>query len=191
MRAEPVARAAWHVVCGASASAGSIRPEGEDVMFKTIIRTTACLAVSAAAFIVITKMDATAAKPRSPSVPEASEPKPAPGKSTSTAPVLVAPKLTVASLKMPPPAAAATSEPSSQKGDAAPLPPLPNWKGKRLSLARREARSLGFKVTAVDESGETVPAAMAGIYRVRRQLTQAGTAVQFVAREIVETTSGY
>ena len=49
-------------------------------MLKTIIRTTACLAVSATAFIVITKMDATAAKPRSPSVPEASEPKPAPSK---------------------------------------------------------------------------------------------------------------
>ena len=55
-------------------------------MLKTIIRTTACLAVSATAFIVITKMDATAAKPRSPSVPEASEPKPAPSKPAPPAP---------------------------------------------------------------------------------------------------------
>ena len=43
-------------------------------MLKAIIRTSTCLAVSATAFIVITKMDATAAEPRSPSVPEASEP---------------------------------------------------------------------------------------------------------------------
>ena len=150
-------------------------------MLKAIIRTTACLAVSATAFIVITKMDATAAKPRSPSVPEASEPKPAPSK----------PKLTVAILKTPPPAAAATPASTKKNDDDTTGEPLPNWKGKRLSLARREARNLGLKVTAVDESGETVPAAMAGIYRVRRQLAQTGEAVQFVVREIVDTASGY
>ena len=157
-------------------------------MLKAIIRTTACLAVSATAFIVITKMDATAAKPRSPSVPESSEPKPAPSKPAPPAPAPPAPKLTVAILKTPPPAAAATSP---KKNDEATGEPLPNWKGKRLSLARREARTLGLKVTAVDESGETVPAAMAGIYRVRRQLAQTDAAVQFVVREIVDTASGY
>jgi hypothetical protein len=157
-------------------------------MLKAIIRTTACLAVSAAAFIVITKMDATAAKPRSPSVPEASEPKPAPSKPAPPAPAPPAPKLTVAILKTPPPAATAAS---TKKDDDTAGAPLPNWKGKRLSLARREARTLGLKVTAVDESGETVPAAMAGIYRVRRQLAQTGEAVQFVVREIVDTASGY
>ena len=56
------------------------RRGGDDTMLKTFIRTTACLAMSATAFIVVTKMDATAAKPRSPSVPEASQPKPAPSK---------------------------------------------------------------------------------------------------------------
>jgi hypothetical protein len=160
-------------------------------MLKAIIRTTACLAVSATAFIVITKMDATAAKPRSPSVPEASEPKPAPSKPAPPAPAPPAPKLTVAILKTPPPAAAATPASTKKNDDDTTGEPLPNWKGKRLSLARREARNLGLKVTAVDESGETVPAAMAGIYRVRRQLAQTGEAVQFVVREIVDTASGY
>jgi hypothetical protein len=160
-------------------------------MLKAIIRTTACLAVSATAFIVITKMDATAAKPRSPSVPEASEPKPAPSKPAPPAPAPPAPKLTVAILKTPPPAPAASPASTKKNDDDTAGEPLPNWKGKRLSLARREARNLGLKVTAVDESGETVPAAMAGIYRVRRQLAQTGEAVQFVVREIVDTASGY
>ena len=62
-------------------------------MLKTIIRTTACLAVSATAFIAVTKMDARAAKPRSPSVPGTTEAKPAPSKA---APPVPAPKLTVA-----------------------------------------------------------------------------------------------
>ena len=160
-------------------------------MLRTIIRTTACLAVSATAFIVITKMDATAAKPRSPSVPEASEPKPTPRKPAPPVPTPPPPKLTVASLTTPSRAAGTTTEPPSKSADAAALAAPPNWKGKRLSLARREARNLGFKVTAVDESGETVPAAMGGIYRVRRQLAQTDAAIQFVVREIVETAGGY
>jgi hypothetical protein len=159
-------------------------------MLKTIIRTTACLAVSATAFIVITKMDATAAKPPSPSVPEASEPKSTPHKPAPPVPAPPPPKLTVASLTMPPHAAGTTTEPPSKNADAAALPP-PSWKGKRLSLARREARNLGFKVTAVDESGEAVPAAMGGIYRVRRQVAQTDAAIQFVVREIVDTAAGY
>jgi hypothetical protein len=74
---------------------------------------------------------------------------------------------------------------------------VPDWKGKRLSVARREARKLGLNVTAVDETGEAVPAAMAGIYRVRRQLTSAGTAidrgadVELRVREIARTAEGY
>jgi hypothetical protein len=166
------------------------RRKGEDAMLKTIIRTTACLTLSAAAFIVITKMDATAAKSRSPSAPEASEPKPAPRKPAPPAPAPPAPKLTTASLVLPAKTTPSTST-AATKGDETAAAPLPNWKGKRLSLARREARNLGLKVTAVDESGETVPAPMAGIYRVRRQLAQTDTAVQFVVREIVDTAAGY
>jgi hypothetical protein len=172
-------------------------------MLKTFIRTTACLAVSAAAFIVVTKMDATAARPRSSSIPEATEPKPAkpaPSKSTPPAPAPPAPKMTTASLKLPA-STAAMAKPattaSSGKADRDSTLTIPDWKGKRLSVARREARKLGLNVTAVDESGEAVPADMAGAYRVRRMLTAAGTAaepgtdVQVRVREIVETASGY
>ena len=158
-------------------------------MLKTIIRTTACLAVSATAFIAVTKMDARAAKPRSPSVPETAEPKPAPSKSAPPAP---APKLTVASVKSTPATTASTPSTATTKpADATPLPALPNWKGKRLSVARREARKLGVDVTAVDESGDPVPAELASSYRVRRQLAQVGSAVQVVVREIVDAAAGY
>jgi hypothetical protein len=158
-------------------------------MLKTIIRTTACLAVSATAFIAVTKMDARAAKPRSPSVPETTEAKPAPSKAAPPAP---APKLTVASVKATPATTASTQAPATTKpADAAALPTLPNWKGKRLSVARREARKLGVDVTAVDESGDPVPPELASSYRVRRQLAQVGSAVQVVVREIVDAAAGY
>jgi len=163
-------------------------------MLKTIIRTTACLAVSATAFIAVTKMDARAAKPRSPSVPETADPKPAPSKSAPPAPAPPAPKLTVASVKSTPATTASTpstATATTKPADATALPALPNWKGKRLSVARREARKLGVDVTAVDESGDPVPAELASSYRVRRQLAQVGSAVQVVVREIVDAAAGY
>lgn len=151
-------------------------------MFKTIVRTTACLAVSAAAFIVITKMDARAGA-RSKSAPPAEEEtkEVAPTKSTST----------------PTPAAAPAALPSSARTDADTTLTVPDWKGKRLSVARREARKLGFNVAAFDEEGERVPANRGSGYRVRRQLTAAGTPiapgadVELRVREVYDTPSGY
>ena len=140
-------------------------------MLKTIIRTTTCLAVSAAALIAVTKMDATAGDRRSRSNPESTAPKPAPSKPAPSAPART---LTV-----------------------------PNWKGKRLSVALRDARKLGITVTALDDRGDVVttgdvlPAQPASDFRVRRMLTSAGTAVepgadvQVRVREIVDTAAGY
>lgn len=74
---------------------------------------------------------------------------------------------------------------------------VPDWKGKRLSVARREGRKLGLLVTARDDDGEPVSADMASGYRVRRQLTKAGTpveagaAVDLRVREVVDAASGY
>ena len=74
---------------------------------------------------------------------------------------------------------------------------MPDWKGKRLSVARREARKLGFNVAAFDEEGERVPADRGSGYRVRRQLTGGGHAVEPGAdvelrvREVYDTPSGY
>jgi len=159
-------------------------------MSKTFVRTTTCLAVSAAALIAITTLDAIAAKPRSPSVPETTEPKPAP-KPPAPKPSAPPTKLTVASLALPKVAPATTSS----RADSGLT--IPNWKGKRLSVALREARKLGLNVTAVDEGGEAVAADEASSYRVRRMLTAAGTTVQpggeveVRVREIVDTAMGY
>ena len=169
-------------------------------MLKTIIRTTACLALSAAAFIVITRMDATAAKSKS-AAPEGETAAPATPKSGAEPkkPKQPPPKLEVASLKLPSstaPAAAAATAPSTAGGLDG-LRTVPDWKGKRLSVARREARKLGFDVTATDQNGEPVPAEVASRYRVRQQLTAAGTPiepgadVELRVREIPRPLSGY
>jgi len=167
-------------------------------MLKTIIRTTTCLAVSAAALIAVTKMDATAGDRRSRSNPESTAPKPAPSKPAPSAPAPTpapsAPKLVVASLALPP--APVPSAPARTLT-------VPNWKGKRLSVALRDARKLGITVTALDDRGDVVttgdvlPAQPASDFRVRRMLTSAGTAVepgadvQVRVREIVDTAAGY
>ena len=159
-------------------------------MLKTFVRTTTCLAVSAAALIAVTTLDAIAGKGRSPSVPETTAPKPSP-KPPAPKPTEPTPKLTVASLALPD-VAPATTKSRADSGLT-----VPDWKGKRLSVARREARKLGLDVTAVDESGEAVAADEASSYRVRRMLTKAGTTVEpggeveVRVREIVDTAMGY
>jgi len=159
-------------------------------MLKTFVRTTTCLAVSAAALIAVTTLDAIASKPRSPSVPEATEPQRA-SKPPAPKPSEPPPKVTVANLALPDVAPATTRNRDDSRLT------VPDWKGKRLSVARREARKLGLNVTAVDESGEAVAADAASSYRVRRMLTRAGTAVEpggeieVRVREIVDTAMGY
>ena len=159
-------------------------------MLKTFVRTTTCLAVSAAALIAVTTLDAIAGKGRSPSVAETTEPKPAP-RPPAPKPTEPPAKLTVASLALPK-AAPATTRDRADSGLT-----VPDWKGKRLSVARREARKLGLNVTAVDDSGDAVVADEASSYRVRRMLTKAGTTVErggqvdVFVREIVDTATGY
>ena len=86
-----IASNGWHVDCEATSRAPvDCRCRGGDAMLKTFVRTTTCLAVSAAALIAVTTLDAIAGRGRSPSVPETTEPKPAPKppapKPTRTAP---------------------------------------------------------------------------------------------------------
>jgi hypothetical protein len=148
-------------------------------------------------------MDATAAKRRSPSTPETTEPKPAPSISTQApapAPTPPAPKMTTASLVLP-----TKTVPSTQALKEGPESALkvPNWKGKRLSVALREAHKLGLTVTALDDrnevvhTGDVLPAEPPSGYRVRRMLTAAGTPVepgaevQVRVREIEDVAAGY
>ena len=133
-------------------------------MLKTFIRTTACLAVSAAAFIVITKMDASAARrrgrpPRRPT-PKDDPPKerrrrrpPAP-----TPP----PKLTVAILEMPASTAPTTAAPPTAGSTPTARLTMPDWKGKRLSRRAARGAQAGVQRRGRRRSDETVPADMAG-----------------------------
>jgi hypothetical protein len=140
--------------------------------------TTACLAVSAVAVVATAGLDSPPA--RAEAREEAKEAKPAPAPSPA--------------LTKEPVALASTS--GARPATAAALV-VPDWKGKRLSVARREGRKLGLLVTARDDAGEPVPPDQASGYRVRRQLTSAGTpvepgaAVELRVREIVDTVSGY
>jgi hypothetical protein len=62
---------------------------------------------------------------------------------------------------------------------AAPAPlTVPSFRGTRLSWARREAEKMGLVVRARDDEGQRVPSDRARYYRVRRQLTKAGTPVE-------------
>jgi hypothetical protein len=79
---------------------------------------------------------------------------------------------------------------------AAPLLTVPDFKGKRLSVAMREARKLGLAVRGA-EDGEWIPAIDASAYRVRRQSTKPGTEVEpgtvirVGVREIASLGQGY
>jgi hypothetical protein len=75
------------------------------------------------------------------------------------------------------PAPLAVAAGTSPRASAVPLS-LPDFKGQRLSRARREGRRLGLVILARDDEGERVPVEMAPYYRVRRQLTPAGAAVE-------------
>jgi hypothetical protein len=165
-------------------------------MSKTFVRTTTCLAVSAAALIAVTTLDAIAARPRSPTAPETTAPKPAP-KPPAPKPTEPPPKLTIQGGTLEGSRALPRVAPATTRSRADSELTIPNWKGKRLSVALREARKLGLNVSAVDESGEEVEADEASNYRVRGMLTKAGTTVEpggeveVRVREIVETAMGY
>ena len=170
-------------------------------MWKTFARTTACLAISAAAIIAATRMDASAAgrkssgadtaesKPAStPRTRKSAPPKPAPAPE---------PKLTVASLATKSSFAEPASTAAAARKDEVAMVTVPDWKGKRLSVVRREARKLGLNVTGTTGGGDAVPAEEASDYRVRKQLVEAGsevapgTEVPVRVRMIVDTAEGY
>jgi hypothetical protein len=81
-------------------------------------------------------------------------------------------------------------------GEAAPLV-APDFTGKRLSVARREARALGIVLVARDPYGERVEPRFASYYRVKKQLTAPGAplargdAVQVRVRELPGAALGY
>jgi hypothetical protein len=71
-----------------------------------------------------------------------------------------------------------SASPSALSSPSAPSFDLPDFKGKRLSVAQREARALGLAILARNDVGGRVPPEQAPFFRVRRQLTPAGASVQ-------------
>lgn len=55
---------------------------------------------------------------------------------------------------------------------------VPDFTGKRVSLATREARALGLRLVARDSSGECVPGYDARYYRVSHQTIEPGVAIE-------------
>ena len=80
--------------------------------------------------------------------------------------------------------------------EAATLLTVPDFKGKRLSVAMRDARKLGLVVSGTEDGGR-IRADEASGYRVRRMLTKPGTEVapgtviKVAVREIVSLGQGY
>jgi hypothetical protein len=85
---------------------------------------------------------------------------------------------------------------TTSRAEPAPLV-VPDFTGKRLSVARREARALGLKLVARDAYGDRILPEFAGYYRVKKQLTQVGTrlapgdTVQVRVRELPGAALGY
>jgi hypothetical protein len=83
---------------------------------------------------------------------------------------------------------------------AVPIPSVvtvPDFKGKRLSVAMRQARKLGLVLTATGSDGSRIPSELAADYRIRRQETPAnapvepGTTIEVRVRESVDVAQGY
>jgi hypothetical protein len=88
-------------------------------------------------------------------------------------------------------------EPPESEVDLPTVVTVPDFKGKRLSVAMRQARKLGLVLVATGSQGGRIPPELAADYRVRRQETPAnttvepGTAVEVRVRESVDVAQGY
>lgn len=140
-----------------------------------------CLALMGGAFVAAAKVESPAADP----IPGASG---------------------AERLRPPPtiPAPTATTTPSAERVVAADAPVktpedvarMPELKGKRLSVALREAKRLGLRLAVRDDEGNRPLAGEGSFYRVRRQSVAAGEPlpkdhVNVVVRPAGEISSGY
>jgi len=74
---------------------------------------------------------------------------------------------------------------------------MPDFKGKRLSAVRHQAKRLGFRVAARDDLGQRLLIDDGYLYRVRRQNVAAGEpvpaagTVEVTVREVGDSLGGY
>jgi hypothetical protein len=161
-------------------------------MWTKTLRNCIFVAVGAAALVTVVKLEVTPARA---------------GVVIDDDPLGAAPPLSTSSgskkaTPTPAPTLALLATPGAAAGapagvvDAAALLTVPDFKGKRLSVAMRDARKLGLVVSGT-EGGERVRADEASGYRVRRMLTKPGsevapgTVIKVAVREIVSLGEGY
>ena len=94
-------------------------------------------------------------------------------------------------------AAPAMAEAASVESTAEGLVRVPDFTGKRLGQARREAKKLGIKLAARDGYGERIPAELGPYFRVRKQSSAPdssvprGATVEVRVRAIESYATGY
>ncbi len=171
-------------------------------MWTNALRNCIFVAVGAAALVTVVKLEVAPA--RAGVVIDDDEPGAAPPPSTSSGrkkgpppaptPPKDPPKVTQTLALLATPGASAGAP--AGVVEAATLLTVPDFKGKRLSVAMRDARKLGLVVSGT-EDGERIRADEASGYRVRRMLTKPGTEVEpgavikVAVREIASLGQGY
>jgi hypothetical protein len=177
-------------------------------MWTNALRNCIIVAVGAAALVTVVKLEVTPARagvvidddPLGAAPPPSTPPSTASGRKKGTpAPAPTPPKDPP---KVAAPTLALLATPGAAAGapagvvEAAALLTVPDFKGKRLSVAMRDARKLGLVVSGTDD-GERIRADEASGYRVRRMLTKPGTEVEpgtvikVAVREVVSMGQGY
>ena len=170
-------------------------------MWTNTIRNCIFVAVGAAALVTVVKLEVAPARAGVVIDDDAAGAAPAPSTSAgrkkgtpapAPTPPKDPPKLTLALATAP----GANAVVPAAAVEAATLLTVPDFKGKRLSVAMREARKLGLAVAGT-EDGERIRADEASGYRVRRMLTKPGTEVEpgtvikVAVREIASLGEGY
>lgn len=172
-------------------------------MWTNTFRNCIFIAVGAAALVTVVKLEVAPA--RAGVVIDDDPPAAAPPPSTSSGrkkgpppaptPPKDPPKVASQTLALLTTPGAATGGPAGVV-EAATLLTVPDFKGKRLSVAMRDARKLGLVLSASD-NGERIRADDASAYRVRRMVTKPGTEVapgtviKVAVREIAALGEGY
>lgn len=163
-------------------------------MWTNSIRNGLFIAVGAAALVTVVKLEVAPARAGLAIADDPVRPAAAPAPSSERKQGTPAPAPTPP--KQPPKLTLAMAAAPAGAVSAATLLTVPDFKGKRLSVAMRDARKLGLVVTGT-ENGERITADIASGYRVRRQMTAAGTAVEpgtvikVGVREIASLGEGY
>jgi len=169
-------------------------------MWTNTLRNCIFVAVGAAALVTVVKLEVAPARAGvvidDDPVGAAAPPSTSNGRKKGTPPPAPTPPKDPPKLTLAMAPGATVAAPAAGALAAATLLTVPDFKGKRLSVAMREARKMGLAVSG-SEYGERIRGDEASAYRVRRMLTQPGTEVEpgtvikVAVREIASLGEGY